>query len=155
MSLYTVLPSTPRLDELVAAVVLGDQSLFPVRENTILYQYVGATQLEEIRKEIFRMVNDIKAAVKWATVKRPRTKPSPFLLTSGYLVTGPDEIAILLPIKAPEALKKTELQIWREEGKDRLRTKLSPGLTLVHPNVCYITPDDVPFYPLFCFITVE
>ena len=37
MPLHTILPSTPRLDELVAAVVLDGRCLLPVKEKAVLY----------------------------------------------------------------------------------------------------------------------
>src|SRR5688572_8343119 len=55
MSLYTILPSTPRLDELVAAVVLGDQSPLPTDGNAVLYQYTWPKEQEVAAKEeVFR-----------------------------------------------------------------------------------------------------
>jgi hypothetical protein len=57
MPLHTIVPSTLRLDELVAAVVLGDYSPFPVNEEgTILFQYRQATGLEELKMEMIDMV---------------------------------------------------------------------------------------------------
>jgi hypothetical protein len=57
MPLHTIVPSTPRLDKLVAAVVLGECSPFPVNEEgTILFQYRQATGLEELKLEIGNMV---------------------------------------------------------------------------------------------------
>jgi hypothetical protein len=57
MSLHTVLPSTPRQDELVAGVVLGDESPLPRNGNAILYQYAWSAEQEiEVKKEIFSRV---------------------------------------------------------------------------------------------------
>jgi hypothetical protein len=86
--------------------------------------------------------------VKWAKVGVPETTPVPVLLESGELTTGPNEVAILLPIKPREALEQVELQTWREKGKNRETTKLNQCLILIFPNVCYRI--DVPFVALFC-----
>jgi hypothetical protein len=56
MSLHTVVPSTPGLDRLVAAVPLEGYRIFPVKEGTILYEYAWSNELEEVKKEVFRMV---------------------------------------------------------------------------------------------------
>lgn len=57
MSLCTVLPSTPRLDELLASISLDEQSPLPVDGETVLYQYALPVELElEIKKEVLRRV---------------------------------------------------------------------------------------------------
>jgi hypothetical protein len=54
---HTIASSTPRLDELVAAVVLGDPIPFPIKEKgTTLLQYQDATGLEDVQTEIISMV---------------------------------------------------------------------------------------------------
>lgn len=169
MSLYTVLPSTPRLDELVAAVILGDQSSLPTKGGAVLNQYAWPREQEvAVKEEVFRRVctrgaalrillikmfqaREVEAAVSWATVKAPKTKLVPVRLISGELTTGPDNLAILLPFQPREVLEQAELQTWRK-GTSRWKTKLMPGLILIHPSVCFIMPDNVPFGPLLCNI---
>jgi hypothetical protein len=57
MSLHTLLPSTPRLDQLVAEVVLVDRSPLPVNGKTVLYRYAWPTELRtEVKNEIVGMV---------------------------------------------------------------------------------------------------
>lgn len=57
MSFCTVLPSTPRLDELLASVSLDEQSPLPADGGAVLYQYALPAELElEIKKEVFRRV---------------------------------------------------------------------------------------------------
>lgn len=54
---HTIVSSTARLDELVAAVVLGDPIPFPIKEKgTTLFQYKEATGLEDVQTEIVSMV---------------------------------------------------------------------------------------------------
>jgi hypothetical protein len=54
---HTTVPSTTRLEELVAAVVLGDPTPFDIREKgTTLFQYKDATGLDAVQTEIVRMV---------------------------------------------------------------------------------------------------
>ncbi|KAF2253326.1 hypothetical protein BU26DRAFT_220898 [Trematosphaeria pertusa] len=152
MSLYTVLPSTPRLDELVAAVILGDQSSLPTKGGAVLNQYAWPREQEvAVKEEVFRRAREVEAAVSWATVKAPKTKLVPVRLISGELTTGPDNLAILLPFQPREVLEQAELQTWRK-GTSRWKTKLMPGLILIHPSVCFIMPDNVPFGPLLCNI---
>ena len=48
---------TSRLDQLVAAVVLGKSSPLPIKENVVVYQYAWSKESEgEIAKELFHMV---------------------------------------------------------------------------------------------------
>lgn len=90
--------------------------------------------------------------MKDTIVKFPRTKPTPILLVSGVLTTGPNEITILLPIKVGKALEHAELHTWKEKGVICSKTKLTTGLILIFPGTRYTLPDDVPFIPLFCRI---
>jgi hypothetical protein len=54
---HTIVSSTTRLDELVAAVTLGAPSPFNIKEKgTTLFQYKDATGLEDVQAEIVRMV---------------------------------------------------------------------------------------------------
>ena len=48
--------STPQLDALAATVVLDDRRPFPVEEGARLDQYAHSTDLDEIKKEVIRMV---------------------------------------------------------------------------------------------------
>jgi hypothetical protein len=166
-----VLPSTQRLDELIATAALDARSPLPVKGNAVVYQYEWPTDLGiQIKREVFSRVctkrlpktgpliktfqaKEVKAAAKGATVASPKQKSVPVVLESGELTTGPNEIAILLPIKPPQALEQAELQTWREKGNSRSKTKLTPGLIVIFPSVCYIMPDDVPFVPYFCAIS--
>jgi hypothetical protein len=57
MTLHIVVPLTSRLEELAAAVVLGDPSPFAVKEKgTIIFQYEQATGLKDLQREIMGMV---------------------------------------------------------------------------------------------------
>ncbi|KAF2457347.1 hypothetical protein BDY21DRAFT_343591 [Lineolata rhizophorae] len=146
MSLYTVLPTTQRLDELVAAVVLGDHSALSTKEGTVLYQYTWPREQElAVKKEVFYRAGEIKAAGPWATVEAPKTKLLPARLISGELSIGPDELGILV------LFQQAELQTWRE-GTSRRKSKLMPGLILIHPSVYFSLPKNVPFAPLLCHI---
>jgi hypothetical protein len=54
---HTIVSSTTRLDELVAAVTLGAPSPFDIKEKgTTLVQYKDATGLEEVQAEMASMV---------------------------------------------------------------------------------------------------
>jgi hypothetical protein len=52
----TFVPSTPRLNALAAAIILDDRRPFPVEEGTRLDQYAHSSCLDDIKKEIIRMV---------------------------------------------------------------------------------------------------
>lgn len=59
---HIFIPLTPRLDELVAAVVLGDQTPLPTKGTAELFQHAWPTDTEvELKKEIFRMVRAKRA----------------------------------------------------------------------------------------------
>jgi hypothetical protein len=57
MSLYSVVPPTSRLEDLIAAVVLGPLVPIPVKEkSTILQQYEHSDGLTDLKQEILAMV---------------------------------------------------------------------------------------------------
>jgi hypothetical protein len=54
MSLYTLIPSSPRLEELVALTALEGQVRESVKGDAILYRYTSPAKWEEeIRTEVF------------------------------------------------------------------------------------------------------
>jgi hypothetical protein len=54
---HTFVPSTTRLDGLVAAVVLGTPTPFDLKEKgTTLFSYKDATGLEDVQMEMVNMV---------------------------------------------------------------------------------------------------
>jgi hypothetical protein len=41
------------------------------------------------------------------------------------------------------------LETWKTGTNVRERTKLDTGSIIIHPGVCYVLPNDIPFLPLF------
>lgn len=56
MTLYTIVRSTPRLDELVGAIVFGKPSPFHKDDKATILKYEQATGLKEVRDEMIGMV---------------------------------------------------------------------------------------------------
>ncbi|KAB2099690.1 hypothetical protein AG0111_0g12088 [Alternaria gaisen] len=145
MPLHTLIPSDSRLKELVASAALEERVREPVNGNAVLYRYTLPAELEEeIRREVFLKSPAIAAIIKGATVRMPTKKGVLFSLERGEIATDPDGIAILLPCKSPDALRKANLEAWRVGG-DREKTQLEPGLFVIYPDVRYTMPADVPF----------
>ena len=138
--------STPRLDALAATVVLDDRRPFPVAEGARLDQYAHSTDLDEIKKEVIRM---IKAKVQGLEVEFPVTKPMALLHISGRLTTGESEIAIIKILMSSEKISGKTLKTWHVEDSIPQVTNLNSDLIIVYPNVRYEMPEDVPFCPLF------
>lgn len=165
LMLHTFVPATPRLAELIAAVPLEGLRLFPVRENATLYEYAWSPILDEIRTEVGNMVwihvtsaescvdvfegRQINDAVGSMILQAPRTISRVARLESGILVTGSEEVAIIIVIKFTKGQK---MQIWRNSDA-REDTELESGLHLILPNAFYVLPSGVPFYPLFSAVT--
>ncbi|KAF2003270.1 hypothetical protein P154DRAFT_520221 [Amniculicola lignicola CBS 123094] len=151
MSLYKVLPTTPRLDELIAALILNGKTHVPTKEtSTILFRYEFSKHCKVIAAEIFGRIDEIKAAVTWTTVENPNKEPAAFLLTSGRLSTMSNQIRIVVPAKRAEALNEAKLRMWKGECHEE--TLLEPGMILILEDVHFNISDDVPFF-LFLFPT--
>jgi len=162
MSLHTFIPSDSRLKELVSRTTLEGRVCEPVKGDAVLYRYTLPAELEEeIRREVFlkarvrklyqnrSLINvlqspAIAAVIKGATVRMPTKKGVLFSLERGEITTDPDGIAILLPCKSPDALRKATFKALGVGGS-RVKTQLEPGLVVIHPDVRYTMPADVPF----------
>ncbi|KAF1993153.1 hypothetical protein P154DRAFT_527982 [Amniculicola lignicola CBS 123094] len=150
-----IVPSTPRLNELVAAAVLEKPTRQLVQGTAVMDRFIWSAEFEvEIRREVFSKGPNIKALFPWASVDMPRNKGVPFLQQSGDLMTGPDEIAILLPIQFPTGQEQTELETWTE-GNNRQKTKLVSGLIVISPSINYIVPNNVLFVLYLCPISAS
>jgi hypothetical protein len=159
MSLYKFFPTTPRLNELIAVLVLDGKTRIQTEEkSTALFRYDYSRDCKLIAAEVFkrvstggslskitllirvRQIDEINAAVTWATVGTPNKEPAPLLLTSGRLTSH--QLRIVVPLKSAEALMGAKLQLWKGDCYEK--TTLEPGMTLILENVHFDIPDDVP-----------
>lgn len=159
MSLYKFFPTTPHLNELIAALVLdGKTQIQTEEESTTLFRYGFSKDCRLIAAEVYkrvstggspskitlliptRQIDEIKAAVTWATVEIPKKEPAALLLTSGRLTSN--LLRVVVPLKSAEALMGTKLQLWKGECYEEVPLEL--GMTLIFEGV-QSTPHDVPF----------
>jgi len=164
MSLYKHLPSSQQLDDLVAALVVDGKTPVDVREKeTRLFRCTwteGCTRiLQLINNRVsasgtisegfancIQKIDEIKAAVPWATVKRPEKNPALLIHESGHLATLPDEIAIIVPaLPTPEG---ATLKMWRLKGDHYEEAAMAPGLTILFESVVFTATGGVPFIML-------
>tara|TARA_R110002003_G_C693506_1_gene25411 strand:+ start:256 stop:777 length:522 start_codon:yes stop_codon:yes gene_type:complete len=165
MPLYTVVPLTSRLEDLIAAVILGPPTQFPVQEkDTVLQQYAQSDGLADLKQAILATVRLITPLYLSANIFEgksirsaaghdvdiPRTKPTALLRLSGHLMTGPAEIAIITPLVGSADIKGKSVYFWRHGDEIRQEAKMESGLIIIRPEVCYIIPEDIPFVPMFC-----
>ncbi|KAF2254191.1 hypothetical protein BU26DRAFT_514183 [Trematosphaeria pertusa] len=141
MSLYKFFPTTPHLNELIAALVLdGKTQIQTEEESTTLFRYGFSKDCRLIAAEVYKRIDEIKAAVTWATVEIPKKEPAALLLTSGRLTSN--LLRVVVPLKSAEALMGTKLQLWKGECYEEVPLEL--GMTLIFEGV-QSTPHDVPF----------
>ncbi len=144
MSLHKVLPTTPRLNELIAALALDGKTLIPTREpGSAIFRFKFSEEAIALTAEIFKRVrttgpiseitslictcqiDEIKAAITWATIEKPDKLPALLLLASGRLTST--QLRIVVPLKSAETLTGAKLQLWRGELYEE--TALESGIT--------------------------
>lgn len=91
----------------------------------------------------------IKSTVR-REVDSPRTKPTALLRLSGNFTTGPAEFAIITPLVGSANMKDKSMFFWRHGDETRQEARMEAGLIIIHPDVCYIIPENIPFVPMFC-----
>jgi hypothetical protein len=90
---------------------------------------------------------DIQSTLK-QSLDYPKTKPHALLLTSGSLEHGQIFVIIKLLV-GPGMVRGKNLRTWMK-GKSVQERELDSSLIIIHPDVCYSLPSDVPFLQLYC-----